>query len=225
MLNPTRTLIASVLPRPASIRTRATTTAPESSTAAIPEDPVAPPTRPIETRLNERHRIIAEGGVPPVTYDFEKAKWAMRQRFGEYGLASGVDIAKLWPTVEEVEEQKALKFYRKYSDAAEIALKAESEKAAAVKAKLAEIRKNEATYEKKLAEYYNSQVKAEAEKSEQDKVMERRIREIQEYFGYWIDPKDPRFDVMLKQKEAEEKKAEKLAKRLAAEQKKIAATV
>ena len=57
-----------------------------------------------------------------------------------------------------------------------------------------------------MAAYYASQVKAETEKSEQDKVLERRIREIQEYFGYWIDPKDPRFEVMLKQKEAEEKK-------------------
>ena len=72
--------------------------------------------------------------------------------------------------------------------------------------RLAEIRKNEKNYEKKLAAYYASQVKAETEKSEQDKVLERRIREIQEYFGYWIDPKDPRFEVMLKQKEAEEKK-------------------
>ena len=75
-----------------------------------------------------------------------------------------------------------------------------------VNLRLAEIRKNEKNYEKKLAAYYASQVKAETEKSEQDKVLERRIREIQEYFGYWIDPKDPRFEVMLKQKEAEEKK-------------------
>lgn len=72
--------------------------------------------------------------------------------------------------------------------------------------RLEEVLKSEANYEKKLADYYASQVQAETEKSEQEKVMERRIREIQEYFGYWIDPNDPRFEVMLKQKEAEEKK-------------------
>ena len=75
--------------------------------------------------------------------------------------------------------------------------------------RLAEIRRNEESYEKKLAEYYAGEEKAEEEKSEQEKTLERRIREIQEYFGYWIDPKDPRFDVMLKQKEAEEKKVGK----------------
>uniref|UniRef100_A0AC34QWM6 Large ribosomal subunit protein mL64 n=1 Tax=Panagrolaimus sp. JU765 TaxID=591449 RepID=A0AC34QWM6_9BILA len=178
----------------------------------------------IKTSLNERHRIIAEGGIPPLTYDYEKEKWAQRTRFGLYGLASGVDIRKLWPTVEEAEEAKAMKFYRKYDDAREIAIKNKTAKIEAVKKKLEEVRKNEENYEKKLADYYASQVKAETEKSEQEKVMERRIREIQEYFGYWIDPNDPRFEVMLKQKEAEEKKAEKMAKRAAAEKKKIAAS-
>lgn len=48
------------------------------------------------------------------------------------------------------------------------------------------------------------------------------FREIQEYFGYWMDPKDPRFEVMLQQKEAEEKKSEKLAKRAEAQKKKFA---
>lgn len=41
---------------------------------------------------------------------------------------------------------------------------------------------------------------------EKEAVVERRMREIHEYFGYWMDPKDPRFEVMLQQKEAQEKK-------------------
>ena len=40
-----------------------------------------------------------------------------------------------------------------------------------------------------------------------------------------MDPKDPRFEVMLQQKEAEEKKAEKMAKRAEAQKKKIAEIV
>lgn len=39
-------------------------------------------------------------------------------------------------------------------------------------------------------------------------MLERRVREIQEYFGYWIDPADPRFSIMLQQKEVEEKKVD-----------------
>ena len=50
--------------------------------------------------LNSRHRIIAEGGIPPLQYDVEREKWAMGERFGQYGIASGVDIRKLWPSIE-----------------------------------------------------------------------------------------------------------------------------
>jgi hypothetical protein len=56
--------------------------------------------------LNTRHRIIAEGGLPPLEYEYEKQKWAMGERFGKYGLKSGVDIRRLWPTIE-------VKFYLK----------------------------------------------------------------------------------------------------------------
>lgn len=57
-------------------------------------------------------------------------------------------------------------------------------------------------------------------KSDKEKEKERRILEVQEHFGYYIDPKDPRFDVVFKQKEEEEKKAAKRAKKEAAKVKK-----
>ena len=50
--------------------------------------------------LNARHRIIAEGGIPPLQYDYEREKWAMGERFGQYGIKSGVDIRCLWPSIE-----------------------------------------------------------------------------------------------------------------------------
>lgn len=51
-------------------------------------------------RLTERHRLIAEGRLPPISYEWEKELWAKRERFGTYGLASGVNPDELWPTVE-----------------------------------------------------------------------------------------------------------------------------
>lgn len=51
-------------------------------------------------RLSERHRLIAEGRLPPVSYEWEKELWAKRERFGTYGLASGINPEELWPTVE-----------------------------------------------------------------------------------------------------------------------------
>lgn len=72
-------------------------------------------------------------------------------------------------------------------------------------ARLAELEKNLKKYPDALKKYEASQVKAEKERDEKEIVLERRIRycfvsspefvvfsEIQEYFGYWMDPKDPR---------------------------------
>ena len=50
--------------------------------------------------LNERHEALVEGRVPPITYEEVKNKAALAKRFGQFGLASGVDIRRLWPTVE-----------------------------------------------------------------------------------------------------------------------------
>lgn len=52
------------------------------------------------SKIKLNHRIIAEGGIPPLEYENEKEKLVLAERFGEYGLKSGVDIRKLWPTIE-----------------------------------------------------------------------------------------------------------------------------
>ncbi|KAH7726685.1 Protein K07A1.10 [Aphelenchoides avenae] len=171
------------------------------------------------------HRDTAEGRIPPLLYDYQKEKWAQAKRFGRYGLASGVDIRKLWPTVEEVEETKALRMHRSAQEAMKIAVEARQKEKQKVVDRLAEIERNFSTLPAKLKAFEDSQVKAEEEQDEKAKQLEKRIREIQEYFGYWIDPNDPRFEVMLKQKEAEEKKAARLAKKQDALKKSIASIV
>lgn len=35
-----------------------------------------------------------------MSYEWEKELWAKRERFGTYGLASGVNPDELWPTIE-----------------------------------------------------------------------------------------------------------------------------
>lgn len=65
-------------------------------------------------------------------------------------------------------------------------------------------------YTTELDAFEASLQKVETDKTEKEQALESRIREIQEYFGYWIDSKDPRFAVMLKQKELEEKKVKKI---------------
>ncbi|PAV75051.1 hypothetical protein WR25_06375 [Diploscapter pachys] len=180
------------------------------------------PVRQIDTRLRPRHRILIEGGIPPVEFEWEKKRTARRQRFGQFGLASGVNLEELWPTVEEIEEEEAIGMYRELQAVLQEhkQLVAERKKTEAARDK--EIQANIKKYPAMLKKYEASQIKAEKEKDEKELTLERRIREIHEYFGYWLDPKDPRFGVMLQQKEAEEKKAEKMAKRAEKEKKKFA---
>ncbi|CAB3410838.1 unnamed protein product [Caenorhabditis bovis] len=175
--------------------------------------------------MRPRHRIMASGGIPPVQFEFERDRISRRERFGKYGLASGVAVEELFPTVEEIEEEQALGLYHELNDALKQHKELQQKKKVAEEARLAELEKNLKKYPSILAKYEAGLIKQEKEKDEKELALEKRIREIQEYFGYWMDPKDPRFEVMLKQKEEEEKKAAKLAKRQEMAKKKFAENV
>uniref|UniRef100_A0A8R1DR04 Large ribosomal subunit protein mL64 n=1 Tax=Caenorhabditis japonica TaxID=281687 RepID=A0A8R1DR04_CAEJA len=175
--------------------------------------------------LRPRHRILAAGGMPPVEFDSERQRISRRERFGKYGLASGVSVAELFPTVEELEEEQALGVYRELNEVKKEYLELEKKKKEAEANRLAELEKNLKKYPSILAKHEASLVKQEKEKDEKELALEKRIRDIQEYFGYWMDPKDPRFEVMLQQKEAEEKKAAKMAKREEIQKKRYAENV
>ncbi|VDD93266.1 unnamed protein product [Enterobius vermicularis] len=165
------------------------------------------------SRLRERHRLIAERRVPPVTYEWEKEKWGKRLRFGKYGLASGVSPAELWPSVEEIEEEEAFALYKTCSEVQRIVKDEAEARKVATTQRLKELADKEAVYAERLKKYETSLQKIVKQKTAEEEKMEKRILEIQEYFGYRIDPNDPRFEVMLAQKEAEEAKVAKEAKR------------
>ncbi|CAL2030737.1 unnamed protein product [Caenorhabditis brenneri] len=175
--------------------------------------------------LRPRHRIIAAGGMPPIQFDSERERTSRRERFGKYGLASGVPVEELFPTAEEIEEEQAMGLYREFNDVKKEYMELQQKKKAAEEARLAELEKNLKKYPAALAKYEASLVKQEREKDDKELALEKRIREIQEYFRYWMDPKDPRFEVMLQQKEAEEKKAAKMAKRDEIQKKRYAENV
>ncbi|PIO72592.1 Mov34/MPN/PAD-1 family protein [Teladorsagia circumcincta] len=156
--------------------------------------------------LKPRHRVIAAGGMPPLEFEWERKRNAQRERFGTYGLKSGIDPSLCWPTVEEIEEEQAVGLYREYETCVREMKVLKQKKEAKEAARIAELEKNLEKYPEVLAKYEASQIKAEKERDEKEIALENRIREIQEYFGYWMDPKDPRFEVMLQQKEQEEKK-------------------
>lgn len=67
--------------------------------------------------LRPRHRIIAAGGMPPVQFDSERERASRRERFGKYGLKSGVPVEELFPTAEEIEEEEAIGLFREFNNA------------------------------------------------------------------------------------------------------------
>ncbi|KAK6031044.1 Mov34/MPN/PAD-1 family protein, partial [Ostertagia ostertagi] len=117
-----------------------------------------------------------------------------------------LDISGLKPRHREIEEEQAIGLYREYDLCVREMKALKQKKQAKEAARIAELEKNLEKYPEVLAKYEASQIKAEKERDEKEIALENRIREIQEYFGYWMDPKDPRFEVMLQQKELEEKK-------------------
>ncbi|KAK5984340.1 hypothetical protein GCK32_006757 [Trichostrongylus colubriformis] len=64
--------------------------------------------------LKPSHWVITAGGMPPLEFEWERKRSAQRERFGTYGLKSGVDPSICWPTVEETEEEQAVGLYREY---------------------------------------------------------------------------------------------------------------
>ncbi|KAF8369148.1 hypothetical protein PRIPAC_86977, partial [Pristionchus pacificus] len=143
-------------------------------------------------------------------------------RLGEYHGLKETTVNLRWPSVEDVEREGKSNLFTPHSILREQSESMANEKKKKDSMRLEKMIKQEMNYGVTLAKYEGSQMKAEQEKDEKEAVVERRMREIHEYFGYWMDPKDPRFEVMLQQKEAQEKKADKMAKRAELVKKKIA---
>uniref|UniRef100_A0A183E7J8 Large ribosomal subunit protein mL64 n=1 Tax=Gongylonema pulchrum TaxID=637853 RepID=A0A183E7J8_9BILA len=147
--------------------------------------------------LDERHRLIAEGRLPPISYEWEKELWAKRERFGKYGLASGVDPGELWPTVEEIQEQEAIGWYGKFSDVLKKVQNAKKTEHAAALARLKEVATAESKYPEMFKEFLDTQKEVVPVKSKQELEAEQQRKELLEYYGYEIVQEDPRFPILL----------------------------
>lgn len=176
----------------------------------------------VVSRLNERHRLLAESRPPPVTYEWEKELWAKRARFGNYGLASGIAPAELWPTVEEIMEERTVGWYRKYSDILKIAENAKTEERVTAISRMNEVNHAESKYPEMLEEFLASQKEVVPAKTKQELDVEQQTNDMLEYYGYEIAPKDPRFLILFDKMTEAKKKAAKLAEKEEQSQRKVA---
>uniref|UniRef100_A0A914KMZ5 Large ribosomal subunit protein mL64 n=1 Tax=Meloidogyne incognita TaxID=6306 RepID=A0A914KMZ5_MELIC len=144
----------------------------------------------------------------------------MGERFGQYGIKSGVDIRCLWPSIEEIEDITSLRMHRKAKEAAELAKNNQMFEELRRENRLKKIEENWKKHDAMLEEYYEEKAQSMDQKKMEGEELQRKVRQVQEYFGYWVDPEDPRFEFMLAQRDDEVKLQEKLAKQKAKKGKK-----
>lgn len=167
-------------------------------------------------RDKDRRRLLDR-----VPYD-EPQSWIhltleyQRKMYGRYGATSGVDPRLLFQTPEELADRAE---YERVAHPKTLQQMVAEEMAAA-DAKVASTRKREEDIAKKLAklDQWTNELNARVAKKEADaraakEKRERLIEEVRRQFGFRLDHRDPRFQELLDQKEAEDKKASKALKK------------
>lgn len=179
-----------------------------------------------KSRLKEKHYKVHHRLAPRLTEDEEIVEPLKYQRklYGVYGAASGINVAKLWPSKEELELEKEYeKVARPYTvqEMISMARKAKEEEEEARQQRQADLKRKMAKLEGWKKEVRDRIQKQEREAQLAKEKKEKLIEEVRQIIGFQIDPKDERFKEALEKKEQEEKKAKKAAKKLKSQQRLI----
>jgi hypothetical protein len=148
---------------------------------------------------------------------FQNTVTHKRKMYAQFGRDSGINPGIMWPTVEEL--RKKVAHENEWTET----LQSMMEKVRLEKEELekkTEERKQDilqkmADLPNMIKDVEDRRKKKEAETEKLRMKKQRMIDEIQQHFGYRIDPNDEKFQEMLAQKEKEEKKLEKEAKKKA----------
>lgn len=139
-----------------------------------------------------------------------------RKQFGLYGNASGINPAICFTTKEEIDD---IKEYEKVAyDKSFIQLRNEALQRLEEEKKQYRIREEEIERKLENMEKWKEQIRQkmnvkQIEVVEAKQKRERLLEEVRRFFGYTIDPKDEKFQIMLELKEKEQKKLEKAEKK------------
>ncbi|ESO09645.1 hypothetical protein HELRODRAFT_184006 [Helobdella robusta] len=132
-----------------------------------------------------------------------------------YGKKSGINPGILWPSVEELKD--IIEFEKEWEPSLQDMLaKLREERELEMK----EIKEKEKLVESRLAKMpqYIKEYRARLKKAEEQELQLKKKRQVlldeaRDYFGYQIDPNDPRFEQIKLAKEEEEKKMMKKKKK------------
>lgn len=177
-----------------------------------------------KSRLLPQHLRMLKGEKPYAdseSWIHETVKYK-RMMFGRFGLASGVDPRLCFPTAEERRDREEYERVAYPETVQQMRAKVLERR----RLEQAAIQQREEQIEAKLAklETWKKELRDKVEKREKEaravrEKKERLVEEVRRHFGFTVDPKDERFKEMLAQKEKEDKKKTKEAKKLAREEK------
>lgn len=138
----------------------------------------------------------------------------LRANYAQFGKESKLNPGICWPTREEVLEK--IEYDKIFEPPLETRLKNVEESRLVEEKRKQEVEeevdKNMANLDKWIADYHAKNEKKTAEQLALKQKKEKLIDEISEYLGYEIDPRDPRFQEAVEQKNKEQKKARKVKK-------------
>lgn len=138
----------------------------------------------------------------------------LRANYARFGKESKLNPGICWPTREEVLE--TIEYDKIFEPSLDTRLKKVEESRLAEEKRKQEVEeevdKNMANLDKWIADFHAKNEKKEAEQLALKQKKEKLIDEICEYLGYDIDPRDPRFQEAVEQRNKEQKKARKVKK-------------
>lgn len=173
------------------------------------------------SRLTPERRAIVHNKPLPFNCDGSKYKFQQslafqRHLYGKYGSGIGVDPAVCFMTKEEMDD------FREYEKVAspEHILEVRKRKLEELAEEKRQYRIREEHYDKMMAsmEEHKKKIREKilskiADAEEAKRKRDALLEEVKRHFGYTIDPKDEKFQLMLEQKEKEQKKLRKELKK------------
>lgn len=168
-----------------------------------------------KSRLPERvYKMFIKKEPVPNDHYYNFYMNRLRANYARFGKESQLNPGICWPTREEVLE--TIECDKIFEPSLEARLKRVEESRLAEEKRKQEVEeevdKNMANLDKWIADYHAKNEKKTAEQLALKQKKEKLIDEICEYLGYEIDPRDPRFQEAVEQRNKEQKKARKVKK-------------
>ncbi|XP_063700267.1 large ribosomal subunit protein mL64 [Culicoides brevitarsis] len=172
-----------------------------------------------KSRLSKAHRNFLMEQVPypdgPESWIHQTLKYK-RGLFGKYGLASGIDPRICYPTATEKadkEEYERVAYPFTLQEMQQANAESREKKRQKIMQKEETIANKLSKLDTWLADMNARIAKKEAEAREIKERKERLVEEVRRHFGYKVDPRDEKFKEMLAQKEKEDKRMRKEARK------------